>query len=351
VSSPEASELDFEIERIHMQGRACPLLESGSGIHPEFTTSWMNQFSVLTKRGFESYWRNPTYILGKLVLNIAAGLLNALMFFHTENTLLGTQNKLFSIFIATGLAVPLVQQLQSTFIATRTVYEVRERPSRMYSLTALLTSQLLIEIPWNILSSSLFFLCWYWTVGYEASHAGLTYLLYAVVFPLYYTTFGQAIASMAPSAMIASSLSTALFSFVILFNGVLQPFARLGWWRWMYRVSPFTYLIDGLLSQAIGRQPINCSSTELVTVQPPSGMTCGAYMGPYMSYAGGYLTNPDATLACRFCPFATTDQVMMLSYNIEYGRHWRNLCIMLGGVMFNIFAIFALTYLFRIRRW
>jgi ATP-binding cassette subfamily G (WHITE) protein 2 (SNQ2) len=90
---------------------------------------------------------------------------------------------------------------------------------------------------------------------------------------------------------------------------------------------------------AIGRYPINCSSTELVTVQPPLGMTCGAYMGPYMSYAGGYLTNPDATLACRFCPFATTDQVMMLSYNIEYGHHWRDLGIMLGSVVFNVSGI------------
>ncbi|KIK95039.1 hypothetical protein PAXRUDRAFT_11683 [Paxillus rubicundulus Ve08.2h10] len=349
-SSPEASELDLEIERIHVQGRARPL-ESDSGIHSGFATSWMNQFSALTKRGFESYWRNPTYISGKLVLNIAAGLLNSLTFFHTENTLLGTQNKLFSIFIATGLAVPLVQQLQLMFIAIRTVYEVRERPSMMYSLTAFLASQLLIEIPWNVLASSLFFLCWYWTVGYDTSRAGFTYLLYAVVFPLYYTTFGQAIASMAPSAIIASFLSTSLFSFVILFNGVLQPFAWLGWWRWMYRVSPFTYLIEGLLGQAIGRQPINCSSTELVTVQPPSGMTCGAYMEPYMTYAGGYLTNPDAILACRFCPFASTDQVMMLNFNIEYGHHWRNLGIMLGGVVFNIFAIFTLTYLFRIRHW
>ncbi|KIJ14869.1 hypothetical protein PAXINDRAFT_169539 [Paxillus involutus ATCC 200175] len=348
-SSPEASELDLEIERIHVEGRARPPLASGSEIHSEFATSWITQFFALTKRGFESYWRNPTYILAKLILSVAGGLLVGLTFFHSQNTLLGTQNKLFSVFMATILAVPLAQQLQSMFIAIRTVYEVRERPSRMYSMTALLTSQLLIEIPWNILSSSLFFLCWYWTVGYETSRAGFTYFLYAVVFPLYYTTIGQAVASMAPSAIIASLLFNTLFSFVITFNGVLQPFAQLGWWRWMYRLSPFTYLIEGLLGQAIGHQPINCSSTELVTVQPPSGVTCGTYMGPYISRAGGYLTNPDATSACVFCPFETTDQFMALSFNIEYSHHWRDLGIVLGVVVFNVFAIFALTYLFRIR--
>ncbi|KIK96916.1 hypothetical protein PAXRUDRAFT_269056 [Paxillus rubicundulus Ve08.2h10] len=80
--------------------------------------------------------------------------------------------------------------------------------------------------------------------------------------------------------------------------------------------SPSTHTIEGLLGQggsthvhlvlgsgeptrfvtALGRQPINCSSAEIVTVRPPSGMTCGIYMGCYMSCACGYLTNPDTTL-------------------------------------------------------
>ncbi|KIJ10448.1 hypothetical protein PAXINDRAFT_61938, partial [Paxillus involutus ATCC 200175] len=62
-----------------------------------------------------------------LILNVTAGLLFGLTFFRSENTLLGTQNKLFalqSIFVATVLAVPLAQQLQSMFVAIRTVYEV-----------------------------------------------------------------------------------------------------------------------------------------------------------------------------------------------------------------------------------
>ena len=32
-------------------------------------------------------------------------------------------------------------------------------------------------------------------------------------------------------------------------DGVLQPFGQLGWWRWMYHLSPFTYLIEALLGQ------------------------------------------------------------------------------------------------------
>jgi hypothetical protein len=59
-----------------------------------------------------------------------------------------------SIFMATILCVPIANQIQVPFIHTRGIYEIRERPSRMYSWTALITSQILVELPWNILGSS-----------------------------------------------------------------------------------------------------------------------------------------------------------------------------------------------------
>lgn len=112
--------------------------------------------------------------------------------------------------------MPLAQQMQAIFIDIRSVYEVRERQSRMYKWTALLTSQIFVEIPWNIFCSSIFFVCWYWTVGFPSDRAGYAYLMYGVVFPLYYTTTALAIASMAPTAFIASLLFTTLFSFVVI---------------------------------------------------------------------------------------------------------------------------------------
>jgi len=96
-----------------------------------------------------------------------------------------------SIFMATILSVPLASELQLPFIAARTIYEVRERPSRMYSWTAFVTSQLLIEPPWNIPASNLLFFCWYWTVSFDPSRAGYTYLMMTIVFPAYYTSIGQ----------------------------------------------------------------------------------------------------------------------------------------------------------------
>jgi hypothetical protein len=102
------------------------------------------------------------------------------------------------------------------FINIRNVYEIRERPSRMYSWTALVTSQFLTDLPWNIVGSTLFFFCWYWTIGYDNDRAGYTYLVISVLFPFFYTSFGQATAAMSPNAEIAAILFSLLFSFVII---------------------------------------------------------------------------------------------------------------------------------------
>lgn len=123
----------------------------------------------------------------------------------------------------------------------------------------------------------------------------------------------------------------------------------------MYRVSPFTYLIEGLFGQglclgfgfgielnlflAVSGQAIVCASTELVPIVPPSGLTCANYMDPFMSYAGGYLANPNATSNCLYCPFQTTDQYMYTGFNIEYSHRWRDVGIMLGVTLFNVSCV------------
>ena len=106
----------------------------------------------------------------------------------------------------------------------------------------------------------------------------------------------------------------------------------------MYRLSPYTYLIEALLGQALGKLPIECSPVELVTIQPPGGQSCEAYMSPYISFAGGYLANPNATSDCQYCSFSTTDAFLSTSFNIFYSNHWRDIGIFAAFVVFNVSA-------------
>ena len=187
--SKQASDLQQELEHILTEARSRGAV--GTTYKSTFATSWTYQVAQLLQRDFQAHWRDPTYLLAKLALNIVAGLFIGFTFFKAKDTLQGSQDKLFAVFMGFIVSVPLANQLQVPFIDMRNVYEIRERPSGMYSWTALVTSQLLAEVPWNIVGSSLFFLTWYWTVGFPTSRGAFTWLLFAVINPLYYTTIGQ----------------------------------------------------------------------------------------------------------------------------------------------------------------
>lgn len=91
--SREIDEFRARLDEIHEEGRKKPPVQTTQ--QSEFATSWTYQLWELMKRGNTAYWRNPTYILAKLFLNIAGGLFIGFTFFKTDNTVQGTQNKLF----------------------------------------------------------------------------------------------------------------------------------------------------------------------------------------------------------------------------------------------------------------
>jgi ATP-binding cassette subfamily G (WHITE) protein 2 (SNQ2) len=101
------------------------------------------------------------------------------------------------------------------YINKRTVYEVREKPSRIYSWSAFNTAHALIEILWNVIGSHFIFFTWFWTVGFPTNRAGYTYIMLAIVFPLYYSTIALAVAAASPNAEVGNILFSTLFSFVI----------------------------------------------------------------------------------------------------------------------------------------
>ena len=212
--SPEAAAVTREIHQIHDEGRKRSAVTTKR--HTQYSTSWIHQTRVVTQRSVIAMWRNPLYVNSKVILNVVAGLFIGCTFWKSPNTMQGIQNKLFSIFICLILTVPRAQQLQIPFITSRTIYEIRERPSKMYSWTAWVTSQILVELPGNIFSGALLFVCWYWTVGYPTERAAYTFLIFMVLVPLYYTTVGQAFAAMAPTLEVAGLLFASTFSLVLI---------------------------------------------------------------------------------------------------------------------------------------
>lgn len=68
---------------------------------------------------------------------------------------------------------------------------------------------------------------------------------FVLQFLLFASTYAQMIIFTMPSTETAAALSTLLFTITLQFNGVLQtPTALPGFWIFMWRVSPFTYVSD-----------------------------------------------------------------------------------------------------------
>ena len=67
------------------------------------------------------------------------------------------QNVLFSVFMVTTIFTTLVNQIMPLFVSQRSLYEVRERPSKAYSWKAFFIANVIVEIPYQVISGILTF--------------------------------------------------------------------------------------------------------------------------------------------------------------------------------------------------
>lgn len=118
-------------------------------------------------------------------------------------------------------------------------------------------------------------------------------------------------------------------------------------WIFMYRASPFTYLVSAVLSTGLTATSVQCSSIELLQISPPAGQSCSSYLGPYIHASKGSLLNPEATADCQICSISQTDQFLG-SLNIYYSDLWRNVGLLFVYIAFNAAAAVFLYWLIRV---
>lgn len=118
----------------------------------------------------------------------------------------------------------------------------------------------------------------------------------------------------------------------------------------MYRVSPLTYIVDGIAATGLFGRPIQCSTSEIHVFAPPSGQTCGNYLQNYLTQASGQLLNPASTSHCQYCPLSNANQFLAIS-GISWSTRWRNVGIMWVYIAFNVTMAMALYYAFRVKNW
>jgi ATP-binding cassette subfamily G (WHITE) protein 2 (SNQ2) len=279
--------------------------------------SYLEQLRVVTGRAFTNYWRDSDYVLGKIQLNIWMGLLNGLTFIQLSNNLVDSRGRMFSIFVGVITGPVLSLQIEPRFVILRDQFLARENESRVYHWSVFVISALVVEIPFTLLGGLIYWLLWYYMVGYFyiSTRAGYAFLMYEL-YSLFVASLAQLTAAIFPTALAAQVANGFIWLVVNTFNGPLSPppLTPTGW-RWFYNISPLFYFIDGIASNAMHALEIQCGPSEISVFRAPPSETCEQYTSQFfnMSSASGYLINPTATGQCEYCSYSNGDQYVSLS--------------------------------------
>lgn len=174
----------------------------------EFAASTWLQTTMLTTRVFRQYWRDPSYLYGKLFVSIIVGIFNGFTFYQLGNTIQDMQNRLFTLFIILTIPPTIVNGVVPKFYQNMALWQARELPSRIYGWIPFTTAMVVTEIPIAIVCSVIYWLVWYFPTGLptDSSTAGYVFLM-TMLFFFFQASWGQWICAFAPSFTVISNVS------------------------------------------------------------------------------------------------------------------------------------------------
>ncbi|KAF9087683.1 hypothetical protein BGX23_007952 [Mortierella sp. AD031] len=205
----------------------------------------------------------------------------------------------------------------------------REQAGKYYSWKPFAISIILIELPFMLFITTVFFCILYWTVGFTTDSVSTFYTyLMMVIFTIFAITLGQWIAAWTPSTQVAALLNPFIISALNLFCGVVMPYASMPkfWRSWLYWLDPYHYIVEGLVTTQLHGLEVRCDPTEFSIFQPPAGQTCFQYAEAFLVRAPGYLNNHNATADCQYCQYSY-GQNFYANLNMDIAHRWRNIGI------------------------
>ncbi|KAL1793092.1 hypothetical protein ACET3X_008074 [Alternaria dauci] len=354
LNSDNNKQMLQEIDRVKTErSKISDQNRDGGAEESEFAASVWEQTTMLTKRTFLQYWRDPSYLYGKLFVAVIIGIFNGFTFWQLGNSVGDLQNRMFTAFLIILIPPTIVNAVVPKFYQNMALWQARELPSRIYGWVAFTTAQVVAEIPIAIVSSVLYWVLWYFPTGLptDSSTSGYVFLM-TMLFFLFISSWGQWICAFAPSFTVISNVLPFFFVMFGLFNGVVRPYEMMPvFWRyWMYYVNPSTYWIGGVLAATLTGIPVQCQESEAAMFDAPPGQSCSSYAGAFASASPGYLLNPDATSGCQYCPYSVGDDYLA-TINIKAGDKWRDFGIFLAFCISNWALVYFFVWSIRIKGW
>lgn len=304
-----------------------------------------------------SIFRQPGYNETRIFNHVMIALLTGLAYLNIGDSYVDVQYRIFVIFQVTILPALILSQVEPRFEMSRIQF-FKEDHSGMYSKTVFVISMVLAEIPMSILCAVLvglhritpemrltriqFYLLLYFPVDFSRnpSQAGYQFLIIYIT-EQFSVVLGQAIAALTPSSYTASLLTPFLLIVFSLFCGVTIPPPNIpSFWKWLYHLNPLTYMVGGMIETELYDRPVRCKLSEFSIFEPPSGRTCWEYASSWLENSTGYLSNPNATAGCKYCPF-TDVEAYAAQFDLLWDHRWRDLGILAVYVLSTLVILYV----------
>ncbi|KAF2021147.1 ABC transporter-like protein [Aaosphaeria arxii CBS 175.79] len=282
----------------------------------------LHQCIYLTKRHAISIWRDGFYSFSRLSKAIFMALFVSFNFFKPHNSQQDAQNRILALLILQWIVPSSAADLFDIWFSKWTLFTTRERAGVGYSPFSLCAALIIVEVPIAIIIYTFFFLCSWWTVGF--GFAGFGYLNFLAL-GIFGIGFPFAIASLCANSELAGYASSLIWCVMATFGGIAVPHADMNnFYRpWLFWADPMRYFLGATASVGLHDVPIKCSKTEIATLQPLDGMTCGTYLREYLATNTGYVVNPDSRRDCGFCPYSTGDEYLA-GFDFYFDDRWRD---------------------------
>lgn len=353
-NSPEYKKTREHLEELENLKNTKEQKEEDPSFYKEYAATTKTQLVEVTRRAFQQYLRTPSYIYSKFALVSLVGLFIGFSFINADTSTQGLQSQLLSVFMIFTVFGQLIQQSMPLFVSARGLYEVREAPSRTFSWKIFMASQAIVDLPWNIIASVLLFFTFYYPIGLyqnaeptnSVNERGVQFWIFVLLFLLFSQSFGLLAIAAIDTAEGGSNVANTIFSLSLIFCGVLAQPQNSSYWLFVWYMTPFHYFAEGLLTTALKDTAIVCADNEVLSFNAPGGQTCGEYLQPYISGAGGYLVDA-ASGTCQFCPLSETNTFLrQLRFYPERG--WQDVGVIMVYIVFNFVAATCLYYFARV---
>ncbi|XVF74664.1 hypothetical protein PTKIN_Ptkin13bG0129600 [Pterospermum kingtungense] len=223
----------------------------------QYSRSFLTQCMACLWKQHWSYWRNSPYTAVRLLFTTVIALMFGTLFWDlgskTEKVR-DVVNAMGSMYAAVlFLGFQNSSSVQPVVAVERTVF-YRERAAGMYSAMPYAIAQVLIEMPYVFVQSTIYGFIVYSMIGFEWTVEKVFWYLYFSYFSLlYFTFYGMMAVAVTPNHHIASIVSAAFYGLWNLFSGFIVPKPSMpAWWKWYYYICPVAWTIYGLVVSQFG---------------------------------------------------------------------------------------------------